>query len=140
MRRKTMANHIEDRHVLYSGTKKLPCRLTDREFFDRAEEMTGKMRRLSEIKDDKKATMKDFNARIESAEAEIERLRSILETRKETRTVEVESIAVFSENKVEEIRLDTMEVIGTWALEAHERQGMLEFIVDEEKSRTLVDN
>ena len=135
-----MANHIEDRHVLYSGTKKLPCRLTDREFFDRAEEMTGKMRRLSEIKDDKKATMKDFkatmkdfNARIESAEAEIERLRSILETRKETRTVEVESIALFSENKVEEIRLDTMEVIGTRALEAHERQGMLEFIEDEEK-------
>ncbi len=102
--------------------KLLPCALTEFEVTERGRLLSGMVKELEEVQEEKKAVNARFKTRIDSTTSEVQRLATIVQTGIENRMVTVHYRLNAKDQTVESIRMDTGEVIYVRPATAHELQ------------------
>jgi hypothetical protein len=102
-------------------TKLLPVKLGNDELLIRGRELADACADLADIEGRKKTAAAAFKEEIEAADALIARLSRIVKDKAEYREVEVREVRNEERMTMDTIRLDTGEVVGSRALQGHER-------------------
>lgn len=126
--------------ILKTETRFLPCKLTDEEWAQRASECATTTNDC-ETEEARQASVKaELKARMSELESKRKQLAEIVQRREEFRDVEVQHIGDAT-LRVQIIRTDTGEVLGTRAMTEQERQEALplEDIVLAERKRELAE-
>jgi len=105
--------------------RELECQLTEPEVAERAQMLGGLVHRRDEAELERAAQAQEAKGKIAQMTSEISRIGRECHTGRTRRVVECEEYAVFEENTLREIRLDTGEVIGERPLTFEERQQTL---------------
>jgi hypothetical protein len=102
--------------------KLLPCVLTEYEVTERGRLLSGVVKDLEEIQEEKKQANARFKARIDSVTNEVQRLATVVKSGIESRMITVSNRLNAKDKTVESIRMDTGEVIYVRPATAHELQ------------------
>lgn len=121
-----MTTKLPDDKVLFDAVELLPVPLTREELLDRGQQLAqveSDMSAHNEHAESVKKELKSEEARLSSERA---RLANIVRTKREPRQVGITGTARWARNLVEIHRVDTNELLRSRALEAHERQAVLD--------------
>jgi hypothetical protein len=108
--------------VLATGEEALPCKLTDAERLERANELGELHRQRRALEQDLEQLRGDYKGRITAKKGRITELLDVLESGSERRSVATETVANYSTGLAETRRKDNGEIIGRRSLTDDERQ------------------
>ena len=111
-------------------TTTLQCDLSDEDVVSFANALTDVLQRYDDTDAERKEVAKDFTHRLNRLHADGVRIRTSIETRKETRTVDCERIIDRAQRLVTCVRMDTGETIDSFALTDDDGQTDIEDFVN----------
>ena len=109
----------------------LPCKLTDREFAERATSLGAAMADVDLHEEHVAQVKSELKARGEQLDAEVRRLSTIVRTKQEPRKVEVEIFADFATGVAWELRTDTHEEKSRPLTETERARAQIDFTAGE---------
>lgn len=111
--------------TLKKAARNLPCKLTDEELLDRADQLSVVVQETSAEESRQTDVKTQMKAKLTELDARKTRLAITIGRKEEYRDIEVESIADIQAGTVTDYRTDTGEAIGTRPMTEHERQSNL---------------
>lgn len=115
----------DDTKVIRTTTERLPVQLTEVERLEFADRLAHCEAELAEHDAEAESQKRQLKAHEAEILARRSLLANIVESRKEPRDVEVQTVANYSKNVMEKWRMDTGELIATRRLDDSERQAEL---------------
>lgn len=106
--------------------KQLPCKLSDKEFKERATELAEVGIGIEELEALKKAAMKNFSEQIGGKVARERQLQTIVQDREELREVRCKWLRDYKAKEIQLQRLDTNEIVDTRTMTELELQTELD--------------
>lgn len=106
-------------------SEELSCKLNDVEWNNRANELADAINKHETEVQRKKDVMKQINADVGKAAAQVSKLGNVVATRREQRDVTVEVTYNYETGMVTKVRTDTNEEISTREMTSNERQSGL---------------
>lgn len=102
--------------------RKLPCVLTEQELAIKRDEIARKVHEYKLAEAEKRAVTATLASRVKALRADIERLGEEISERTEERLVPCQEESVYEASRVDLIRTDTGEVVGSRPMTGEERQ------------------
>jgi hypothetical protein len=113
---------IEDMDVGEKRDESILCRLTEEELIDRGNQLAVAIDGQKAVETKKKQLMEQIKTETEVANHKVWMLKQVVLDKAESRTIEVEAIADHLSSRVNIIRTDTGEVVGSREMRSEERQ------------------
>lgn len=119
-----------DRVVMETTVEDLPVELTDADMLHRGRELARESAEVQKAEERKSQVVATCKAEIELHASRVSLLTNVLNQGWEHRSVEVDEVHIFPENRVALVRRDTGEVIRERPMTPHERQRPLPIVND----------
>ena len=109
-------------NLIDTVTRSLPCKLTEKERLEFADELAGAVQQVTTARDRKKALVQQLNAEVQEKEARREKIANIVASGNEYREIDVEIHHNKKTNTVMEVRTDDGSVVTERPMTEDEKQ------------------
>jgi hypothetical protein len=113
----------------------LPCKLTDTEIKEKAQELSKTIEEKGELENELKAIKSQYKSSIDGQDSMINKLSNLIRSGVEPRTVEVMTVKDFTSSTITVIRSDTQEELESRDMTDEDRQRHMDFLEDVDKAQ-----